>query len=63
MIQKVIEDLKRSRAGQVDLWVDEERTPARALYTACGFIEQESVKDYYGNGRTGIRMKLELSLM
>ena len=61
MMQKVIEDLKRSRASQVDLWVDEERKPARALYKACGFMEQETVKNYYGNGRTGIRMKLELS--
>jgi len=60
MMAKVIEELRRSGAGEVDLWVDEAREPARGLYKACGFEEMESVENYYGRGRTGIRMKLEL---
>ncbi|KAF8458923.1 acetyltransferase, GNAT family [Terfezia claveryi] len=60
MVAKVIEELRRSGAGEVDLWVDEGREPARGLYKACGFKEMEAVENYYGKGRTGIRMRLEL---
>ncbi|KAF8422121.1 acetyltransferase [Tirmania nivea] len=60
MMAKVIEELRRSGASEVDLWVDEGREPARRLYKACGFEEMESVENYYGKGRTGIRMRLEL---
>jgi ribosomal protein S18 acetylase RimI-like enzyme len=42
------------------LWVDESREPARALYTSCGFQQSECRPDYYGPGRTAL--KLELSL-
>ena len=59
MMAKVIEELGRSGAGEVDLWVDKGREPARRLYKACGFEEMESVENYYGKGRTGIRMRLE----
>ncbi|OJD23180.1 hypothetical protein ACJ73_05469 [Blastomyces percursus] len=44
----------------VQLWVDEKRAAARALYTGCGFVEVEGVEDYYGPGRKGMRMVLEL---
>ena len=57
---KVIEELRRSGASEVDLWVDKAREPARGLYKACGFEEMESVEDYYGGGRAGGRMELEL---
>ena len=60
MMKKIVTELKKGGADQVDLWVDEARAPARALYTNCGFVEIEKVTDYYGKGRTGIRMKLEL---
>ncbi|EEQ86879.2 acetyltransferase [Blastomyces dermatitidis ER-3] len=46
----------------VQLWVDEKRAVARALYAGCGFVEVEGVEDYYGPGRKGLRMVLELGL-
>ncbi|KAI5809577.1 acyl-CoA N-acyltransferase [Peziza echinospora] len=61
MVTKVLKELKKGGAGQVDLWVDEARVPARALYKNCGFVEKETVLDYYGKGRNGIRMKFEFS--
>lgn len=59
MMEKVIEELKRSGATDVDLWVDEERAAAKRLYEKCGFMEKEIVADYYGKGRAGLRMRLE----
>ncbi|KLJ07091.1 hypothetical protein EMPG_17414 [Blastomyces silverae] len=47
----------------VQLWVDEKREVARALYAGCGFVEVEGVEDYYGPGRRGLRMVLELGLV
>jgi ribosomal protein S18 acetylase RimI-like enzyme len=42
------------------LWVDENRQPARALYKSCGFQQTECRPDYYGPGRTAL--KLEMSI-
>ncbi|WEW55685.1 hypothetical protein PRK78_001118 [Emydomyces testavorans] len=52
--------LRREGCQRVQLWVDKERVVARRLYARCGFEELESVEDYYGIGRTGIKMVLEL---
>jgi ribosomal protein S18 acetylase RimI-like enzyme len=49
-------DVARKAGKDVDLWVDEGRVPARECYTRCGFVERETVVDYYGRGRNGIRM-------
>ncbi|KMU73456.1 acetyltransferase [Coccidioides immitis RMSCC 3703] len=52
--------LRREGCQAVQLWVDKDRAAARRLYARCGFEEQETVENYYGNGRTGIKMALEL---
>jgi len=56
MVRQVCE-MAQKAGKDVDLWVDEERVPARQCYTACGFAQAgEVVVDYYGSGRNGIRM-------
>lgn len=52
--------LRREGCQCVLLWVDKERAAARKLYTRRGFEEMEAVENYYGNGRTGVKMVLEL---
>ncbi|KAF3480280.1 acetyltransferase [Arthroderma uncinatum] len=57
-----IEDrLRREGCQAVHLWVDAARTPARRLYSSRGFEETETVDDYYGRDRTGIKMVLDLT--
>ena len=60
MVQKVLAELEKGGTREVDLWVDMSRTPARALYESCGFEKMEEVEDYYGIGRTGMRMRLAM---
>ena len=47
-----------SKVGKdIDLWVEEARIPARECYIKCGFAQVgDTVIDYYGPGRNGIRM-------
>lgn len=45
-------------SDSIILWVDVERTPAKALYTSFGFKEVDRVENYYGMGRTGLKMSL-----
>ncbi|KAL1956971.1 hypothetical protein VTO42DRAFT_6460 [Malbranchea cinnamomea] len=52
--------LRKEGCRNVHLWVDQDREAARRLYAACGFEERERVVDYYGPGRTGIKMILDL---
>ncbi|KAK2834935.1 hypothetical protein FQN49_006767 [Arthroderma sp. PD_2] len=52
--------LRKEGCQAVQLWVDAGRTAARKLYLSRGFEERETVDDYYGNGRTGIKMVLDL---
>lgn len=48
-----------SRGGEsIQLWVDEHRQPARALYDSCGFEQIETRSDYYAPGRAGLKMEL-----
>jgi ribosomal protein S18 acetylase RimI-like enzyme len=44
----------------IQLWVDEARSPARALYQASGFQQCGRCVDYYGPGRTGLKMELHI---
>ncbi|KAJ5086336.1 Acetyltransferase GNAT family [Penicillium alfredii] len=52
--------LRKEGCQSIQLWVDQAREPARALYLRCGFEEREQIPDYYAPGRTGIRMVLDL---
>ncbi|KAJ5892268.1 uncharacterized protein N7473_008496 [Penicillium subrubescens] len=54
------ERLRKEGCQYIQLWVDQAREPARALYRRCGFEEREVIPDYYAPGRTGIRMVLDL---
>ena len=62
MLKSHVDRLSRQGCVNVQLWVDETREPARKLYQDMGFEEIDCLKDYYSLGRTGIRMKLSLSL-
>ncbi|PGH06181.1 hypothetical protein GX51_02569 [Blastomyces parvus] len=62
LLTYVLERSLGARCLAVQLWVDERREAARALYGGCGFVEVEGVEDYYGAGRRGLRMVLELGV-
>ncbi|KAJ4985235.1 hypothetical protein SVAN01_09277 [Stagonosporopsis vannaccii] len=58
LIHSLCQQMKKGGCRTIVLWVDEARNPARALYTSCGFHEIERLQDYYGPGRTAIKMEL-----
>lgn len=60
LLQKLQDELKAQGCEEIQLWVDEARIPARSLYASIGFEEMDRVDDYYGPGRTGIKMALQL---
>lgn len=51
---------KQGGCQSIQLWVDEARSPARALYESCGFQQIDRCEDYYGPGRTGLKMGLSI---
>ncbi|KAJ5688294.1 hypothetical protein N7536_010913 [Penicillium majusculum] len=52
--------LRKEGCQYIQLWVDQAREPAHALYLRIGFEEREVIPDYYAPGRTGIKMVLDL---
>ncbi|KAI9794782.1 MAG: hypothetical protein M1816_002910 [Peltula sp. TS41687] len=62
MIKELQQDLISSVCEELELWVDENRLPARALYSRLRFREIQRLENYYGPGRTGLKMSLELSV-
>jgi ribosomal protein S18 acetylase RimI-like enzyme len=60
LIHSLRHHMERGGCHTITLWVDENRQPARALYKSCGFEQTECRPDYYGPGRTAL--KLELSI-
>ncbi|KAL1985116.1 hypothetical protein VTN96DRAFT_8245 [Rasamsonia emersonii] len=60
LLEYIQQRLQKEGCQYIQLWVDRDRHPARALYARCGFEEREQVADYYAPGRTGIRMVLNL---
>lgn len=60
IMEYIRQRLEKEGCYYIQLWVDDARKPARALYARCGFQDREKVYDYYAPGRTGIRMVLEL---
>ena len=56
LVERVCQ-VARNTGKDIDLWVDEARIAARKCYTKLGFKDVgETVVDYYGPGRNGIRM-------
>ncbi|OJJ49564.1 hypothetical protein ASPZODRAFT_975132 [Penicilliopsis zonata CBS 506.65] len=60
LIAYIGQRLRKEGCQYIQLWVDQAREPARALYARAGFEEREVVDDYYAPGRTGIKMVLDL---
>jgi ribosomal protein S18 acetylase RimI-like enzyme len=52
--------MEKGGCSTIFLWVDESRESARALYKSCGFQLSECRPDYYGPGRTALKLELEL---
>lgn len=52
--------LARRGCSKVQLWVDEDRTPARGLYESIGFQAIDRVQHYYGPNRMALKMILQL---
>lgn len=60
MLLSYHEKLAIRGCSKVQLWVDEERTPARSLYESLGFEKVGRVENYYGPNRTALRMVLQM---
>jgi ribosomal protein S18 acetylase RimI-like enzyme len=60
LMEHVKQRLQDERCQDVHLWVDADREAAHRLYLGSGFEERERMDDYYGPGRTGIKMVLNL---
>ncbi|KAF1921906.1 acetyltransferas-like protein [Ampelomyces quisqualis] len=52
----------KSGGESIQLWVDEHREPARALYSALGFRQIELRQAYYAPGRAGLKMELAIGM-
>jgi len=52
--------VEKGGCESIHLWVDEAREAARALYDSCGFQQIDRLLDYYGPGRTGLKMQLAI---
>jgi ribosomal protein S18 acetylase RimI-like enzyme len=53
--------MEKSGGESIQLWVDEHRKPARALYETCGFQQIEVRSAYYAPGRAGVKMELSIA--
>lgn len=61
MLSRLKDRLQGQGCERLQLWVDEARKPARALYESSGFKISDRARDYYGPGRTGIKMVIDLN--
>jgi ribosomal protein S18 acetylase RimI-like enzyme len=60
LIHSLLHHLEKGGCTSIQLWVDEARKPARALYQTFGFQQVDRCLDYYGPGRTGLKMQLSI---
>lgn len=60
MMTWFLSELAKKGCEHVQLWVDEGREPARALYVSLGFRQVDYVVDYYSPGRAGLKMVLHI---
>ncbi|MCJ1451187.1 hypothetical protein MMC28_001523 [Mycoblastus sanguinarius] len=51
-----IDRLKKRGCSKIQLWVNEDNSPAVCLYTDVGFEEISKVESYYAPGQTGLQM-------
>lgn len=58
LIHSLCHKMERGGCQSIQLWVDENRKPARALYASCHFQQVEYRADYYAPGRSGWRLEL-----
>ena len=61
LVHSLCQQMKKGGCRTIVLWVDEARDPARALYASCGFVQIERLPDYYGPGRTALKMELAMA--
>ncbi|CAO2658800.1 Nn.00g065230.m01.CDS01 [Neocucurbitaria sp. VM-36] len=50
--------MKKGGCQSIQLWLDDNRKPAKALYASCSFQQIEYRPDYYASGRAGLKMEL-----
>jgi ribosomal-protein-alanine acetyltransferase len=60
LIRRVLALLRRDAIGQCWLTVRPGNRSAIRLYLAFGFTRTRRVRDYYGRGRDGVRMRVRL---
>jgi ribosomal protein S18 acetylase RimI-like enzyme len=60
LIHALRHQMEKSGGESIQLWVDEHRAPARALYNLCGFQQIEVRPAYYAPGRAGIKLELPI---
>ena len=58
LLHSLQDKMKKGGCQSIQLWLDENREPARALYERCGFQQLEYRPDYYAPGRAGLKMEL-----
>ncbi|KAF2872601.1 acetyltransferas-like protein [Massariosphaeria phaeospora] len=60
LVHSLRDRLEKGGCQSILLWVDEARQPARMLYRSCDFVQIDRCLDYYGPGRTGLKMELSI---
>lgn len=61
MLGQAIKKLRHQGCSPLQLWVDQNNGLACSLYKKLGFEQVSSVSDFYGLGRTGLKMVLYLA--
>lgn len=51
-------EMKKGGCQSIQLWLDDNRKPAKALYASCGFQQVDYRNNYYAPGRAGLKMEL-----
>jgi len=60
LIHSLRRHMEKGGCHTIFLWVDANRQPAQALYKSCGFQQSECRPDYYGPGRTALKLELAI---
>ena len=60
MLKDQFNSMRKKACPKAQLWVHRENMPAINLYMAIGFENMAEVEHYYGPGRSGVHMLLNL---